>query len=57
MYIQLNSFNTANDDDSQGCTKVKFEVEVAFCLKKIVKFFCEKKKILRKMLLKCLNNV
>ena len=33
MYIQLNSFNTANDDDSQGCTKVKFEHTYFFNLK------------------------
>ena len=33
MCIQLNGFNTANDDDSQGCIKVKFENTYFFNLK------------------------
>ena len=33
MYIQLNGFNTTNDDDSKRCIKEKFENTYFFNLK------------------------
>lgn len=38
MCIQLNGFNTTNDDDSQGCIKVKFENTYFFNLKQKLPF-------------------